>query len=142
VMQRLRFSTDDQRLISLLVRQHMRPINLGEAGVRRLLRDLGAAYHEWRAFKWADAPPALDEAVVKLELAAFDKMVETEFLRPTGSVYSALAVDGNMLIEIGFAPGPKLGSALKMLQEVVLEDPEKNERTILLNLAREILKGP
>ena len=142
VMQRLRFSTDDQRLISLLVRQHMRPINLGEAGVRRLLRDLGAAYQEWRAFKWADAPPALDEALVKLELAAFDKMVETEFLRPKGSVYSALAVDGNMLVALGFAPGPKLGGALKMLHEVVLEDPEKNERTILLNLAREILKGP
>ncbi len=141
VTERLKFSIDDQRLISLLVRQHMRPTNLGESGVRRILRDLGDAYSAWRKFKWADAAPALDEKIVKEELARFDEMVEIERNRPVGSVYSALAVDGTDLISIGFSPGPQLGATLKALHEVVLDSPEKNDRDALLEIAQGILDG-
>ncbi|MDD4238480.1 MAG: HD domain-containing protein [Desulfotomaculaceae bacterium] len=46
-----------------------------------------------------------------------------------------LAVKGDDLIEIGFEPGPELGRVLDLLLEEVLEDPDKNERAILLGLA-------
>ncbi len=139
VMERLRFSTDDTRLIALLVRQHMRPTSVGEAGVRRIMRDLGEAFSEWRRFKWADAAPALDEKVVREELSKFDALVEVERNRPVGSVYSALAVDGNDLIRIGLSPGKELGGILKALHEKVLDDPALNAKDTLLQLAKEML---
>lgn len=50
-----------------------------------------------------------------------------------------LAIKGNDLIKIGFQPGPEMGRVLDVLLEVVLEDPDKNERNLLLELAAEYL---
>lgn len=48
-----------------------------------------------------------------------------------------LAVDGEDLMrEGGVARGPALGSMLRRLRDLVLEDPARNERTYLLQLAR------
>ena len=99
----------------------------------------GEAFSEWRRFKWADAAPALDEKVVREELSKFDALVEVERNRPVGSVYSALAVDGNDLIRIGLSPGKELGGILKALHEKVLDDPALNAKDTLLQLAKEML---
>jgi tRNA nucleotidyltransferase (CCA-adding enzyme) len=50
-----------------------------------------------------------------------------------------LAVDGSDLIELGFSPGPMLGSALEQLVEVVVDEPELNTREELLARAKELL---
>jgi tRNA nucleotidyltransferase (CCA-adding enzyme) len=47
-----------------------------------------------------------------------------------------LAVDGSDLMEIGIAPGPRLGALLKHLLDAVLEDPALNQREALLAIAR------
>ncbi|HET7146599.1 MAG TPA: hypothetical protein VFI10_05295 [Gaiellaceae bacterium] len=52
-----------------------------------------------------------------------------------------LAVDGNDLIELGFAPGPDLGRVLRELLHHVVEDPARNSRAVLLGLARAKLAG-
>jgi tRNA nucleotidyltransferase (CCA-adding enzyme) len=49
-----------------------------------------------------------------------------------------LAVDGNDLIEAGFAPGPALAKILRALLEAVVEDPSINTRDALLDLARRL----
>jgi len=49
---------------------------------------------------------------------------------------SDLAVDGDDLIALGFAPGPKLGQALRELLELVVEDPHANTRERLLTHAK------
>ena len=48
-----------------------------------------------------------------------------------------LAVDGSDLMEIGIRPGPGLGALLRRLLDVVLDDPAKNRRETLLDIARE-----
>ena len=49
-----------------------------------------------------------------------------------------LAVDGHDLQrELGIPPGPELGAVLERLTEAVLDDPSRNERSILLELARQ-----
>ncbi len=50
-----------------------------------------------------------------------------------------LAVTGKDLIENGMKPGRELGTMLSYLLEYVLEEPEKNEREILLALAKDKL---
>ena len=48
---------------------------------------------------------------------------------------SDLAVDGNELIALGFAPGPRLGEVLKDLLARVVDEPSLNDRDQLLALA-------
>ena len=47
-----------------------------------------------------------------------------------------LAVSGKDLIEIGMKPGPELGEMLKILLDKVLDDPELNEKDVLIGLAK------
>ena len=46
-----------------------------------------------------------------------------------------LAVDGGDLMELGIPAGPTIGTTLRRLLDVVLDDPSKNQRDTLLALA-------
>ena len=48
-----------------------------------------------------------------------------------------LAVTGKDLIEAGYQPGREIGETLNRLLEVVLVDPQKNQKEILLGLLDE-----
>ncbi|MBR6172030.1 MAG: CCA tRNA nucleotidyltransferase [Eubacterium sp.] len=52
-----------------------------------------------------------------------------------------LAVKGKDLQEAGVAPGPEMGQILKALLELVLENPDLNEKEILLEKVREQNEG-
>ncbi|MBQ8085367.1 MAG: CCA tRNA nucleotidyltransferase [Lachnospiraceae bacterium] len=47
-----------------------------------------------------------------------------------------LAISGKDLIDIGMKPGPELGEMLKILLDKVLDDPELNEKDVLIGLAK------
>lgn len=47
-----------------------------------------------------------------------------------------LAVDGSDLMQNGFSSTPVLGKILKTLLKIVIEDPRKNQKDILLQIAR------
>jgi tRNA nucleotidyltransferase/poly(A) polymerase len=47
-----------------------------------------------------------------------------------------LAVDGSDLMELGIPPGPAIGQTLRRLLELVVEDPSRNQRELLIQLAR------
>lgn len=49
-----------------------------------------------------------------------------------------LAIDGGDLMELGIPAGPTIGTALRRLLDMVLDDPSKNQRETLLNAAREL----
>ncbi|MEP7345392.1 MAG: hypothetical protein ABI877_08995, partial [Gemmatimonadaceae bacterium] len=53
-----------------------------------------------------------------------------------------LATDGADLLEMGIAPGPKVGEILRLLLERVLDDPPLNTRAQLLSIARELAGVP
>ena len=46
-----------------------------------------------------------------------------------------LAIDGSDLMELGIPAGPAIGETLRRLLDVVIEDPSKNQRDTLLELA-------
>ena len=52
-----------------------------------------------------------------------------------------LAVGGRELMELGFAPGPELGTTLNTLLEEVMDEKLPNERDSLLQRALEIKGG-
>ncbi|MCO6430483.1 MAG: HD domain-containing protein [Deltaproteobacteria bacterium] len=141
ILKRLRFSNDDIEAVCDLVRLHMRPIDCGPPGVRRLMRDLGDNFEDWREIKIADYPPIMEMEEFKERLAQFDRMVESERERLARSGGSTLAVDGNDLIALGIKPGPALGRILKALESVVIEDPELNVKDLLLERAKELISS-
>jgi tRNA nucleotidyltransferase (CCA-adding enzyme) len=47
-----------------------------------------------------------------------------------------LAVDGGDLMEVGIPAGPAIGQTLRRLLDAVVEDPSRNQRDVLLQLAR------
>jgi tRNA nucleotidyltransferase (CCA-adding enzyme) len=140
VMKRLRFSHQEIHDVSTIVRYHMRPLDCGPAGVRRLMRDLDHQFDAWRQFKKADSPPVLGEEDFETRAARFDGMVKDEIARLEKAQSKTLCVDGYDLMAIGVQKGPQVGEALKHLEEIVIEDPEKNQKETLLLLAREWLQ--
>ena len=51
-----------------------------------------------------------------------------------------MAIGGRELIELGMKPGREIGDVLNKLFEMVLDDPEKNTKEILLKKAKEMLE--
>lgn len=52
-----------------------------------------------------------------------------------------LAIDGEDLVAAGVPAGPRLGELLRRLRDAVIEDPARNDRATLLDLARRLAPG-
>ena len=142
VMERLKFSKDQISDVSTLVRLHMRPLDCGAAGIRRLMRDLGPLLDPWMSFKVSDASVTrADKTTIAQQLTGFKNLVATERARTKGSVYGRLAIDGNDLVKLGVKPGKVLGDILRTLDQMVLDNPELNDREQLLERARGLVNG-
>jgi len=134
-LKRLRCSNQMIKEVGSLVRYHMRPLNCGPAAVRRLVRDLGPLMEPWLEFKAADskgakvAPKDINQMVQN-----FRGLLKTELSRGD---FLKLAVSGDDIKNFGIAEGPVIGHILNALRELVLNEPELNDRDKLLKLARE-----
>ncbi|MCB0328963.1 MAG: HD domain-containing protein [Bdellovibrionales bacterium] len=140
ILHRLKFSRADTKIVTSLVKEHMRPLDCGESGVRRIMRDLGEQFERWLLIKRADAPPVVAEEEFEASYARFVEMVEKEHERQAGPVYGKLAIGGDDLLRMGYKEGPLIGKVLAECEELVIEDPEKNTTDELMKIARSHLK--
>jgi tRNA nucleotidyltransferase (CCA-adding enzyme) len=141
VMPRLKYSNDLTKAVTTIVRHHMRPIECGPAGVRRLMRDLASEFDSWRKFKEADHTPSIAIETTLEELKLFDAKVEAEHLRQTLEKQKKLAINGHDLMLLGLQSGPGLGRVIKILEEEVIEDPSLNTKEYLTSRAKEIISS-
>ncbi|MEZ4752722.1 MAG: CCA tRNA nucleotidyltransferase [Bdellovibrionota bacterium] len=125
--------------VKTIVRLHMRPLDCGPAGIRRIIKDTGEYYANWRKLKLADAPPTVPADEYQKLVDEFDQKVAKELTRSIGSPFQNLMINGDDLIELGMQPGPKIGKILKNLHEKVLEDPKLNTKTKLIELSKKAL---
>ena len=139
-MKELRFSTDDTRAIASIVRHHMRPLDCGAPGVRRIIRDLGPQLAQWRQFKAADSPPTFTNEEFHKVAGRFDQLLATELAKMSGPSYGKLAISGEDLKALGVKPGPMMGKLIKELEELVIEDPTANTTEILLTEAKKRMR--
>ncbi len=139
-MKALRFSKKLTERVCRVVRHHMRPLECGPTGARRIVRDLAEDFSLWRELKMADAPPRTSSKEFKKALKKFDKLVRTENERLAQSGGSKLAVNGYDLMGIGIKPGVGMGQILKQLEELVLEQPNLNEKPLLLKAAEDLAR--
>ena len=139
ILERLKFPCQIIEAVTLLVKTHMRPIDAGPGGLRRLLRDTGEHYQRWRAIKEADTLACkVDSYQSMLALKDFDSRIEKTREEQIRCNLNKLAVTGYDLMEIGIKPGPEMGRIIKYLQEYILDNPEENRKDVLIEL---VIKG-
>lgn len=141
VLRRLKFDNDTIYKVSRLVRYHDCDVHLSARGVRRAIYKIGEDIFPYLfAVKLADALAQSDyEREEKLNALSQLRGIYEKVLAAKECVsLKTLAVTGSDLIADGMAPGRELGEVLKQLLEVVLEEPERNNKEELLKYAREI----
>jgi tRNA nucleotidyltransferase (CCA-adding enzyme) len=129
---RLRFSKRIAVAVARLVALHpvdARPLR-SDADVRRLWRRAGE--------DTVEALLALREAERGEPLAALRQQLAGVRRRDAAAgAHAALAVDGAaVMAALGCSPGPRVGEALRYLEERILEDPSCNTPAALLDLLR------
>ena len=138
IMERLRFSAGERALIRELIENHDRFIAPNSRAVRRELSRVGRGQFERSLLvRIADieaqnpeyGPPRLRE-MEQIRQLERDILAADECL-----TLKDLAVRGGDLIALGYRPGPALGKELERLLSVVLDEPGKNDRAYLLELA-------
>ncbi len=142
ILNRLKYSDKIVSTVLMLIEMHMRPLDCGAPGLRRILKRTGENFELWRILKEADALGCKAEPEdILTKLANFDANIfelrETEkFLRDF-----KLAINGKDLIGLGLEEGKQIGEILNELTELVLDNPEQNERDILLEIAQAKIKN-
>lgn len=142
IMRRLRFSRNMIMEVTKLISLHM--INYdpewSDGAVRRLMRRTGPdLLDRLISFRKADllAHGRKDE---KLDLLLeLEERIDRLSVGQITNDISALAVDGDIVMDIlGIPPGPDVGSALNMLMEKVMDQPELNTKEALIGILKEM----
>jgi tRNA nucleotidyltransferase (CCA-adding enzyme) len=136
ILRRLRCSTQEIRVVTTLIREHMIDLKMGPAGIRRLVGRVGrqlipALLAVRQADIMAHSPGLVPESMAELE--AF-RVRLAEVLEQEGD-YSLreLAVGGDDVMRVlDCGPGPQVGAVLQLLWDEVLACPELNRRELLL----------
>jgi len=140
-LDRLRYPTELRKRVVRIVRGHMiGPSKVDPLRARKLLARYGAGLlfdlldHKEADLRGKGRPPAADLA----KLARFRAVVEAE----QGSPHRLrdLAVGGDDLVALGYAPGPALGRTLARLLDEVVHEPARNTRERLLERAQELAR--
>jgi tRNA nucleotidyltransferase (CCA-adding enzyme) len=141
LLDRLHMATAVRAEVVHLVRQHMFRYEpaWGDAAVRRFLAKIGpAAVDDLFALREADnvgssLPPNADD------LDELRTRIGRELAAGPILDRSALAIDGaDLMAELGLAAGPGLGRMLAALFDRVVENPDMNDRSTLLDIARDL----
>ncbi len=137
-LNRLRYPTRLTKRVVAIVRAHPFHAETASREPRELRRYLAEHGDELAAditaMRFADLRAKDRDTSVLDEIAAG---LERERANPHR--IADLAVGGEDLIELGFAPGPAIGNALETLLAGVLDEPERNTRDELLTRARALL---
>jgi len=135
ILKRLRYPNSVVKRVEMLVRQHMVPLPVHKAALRRLCAEWGAdVVRDWIAFRRANSL-ATDQVHEAEQCDAAAKLLDEMLAAGMPLRVEDLAVGGKELLEMGVPPGPMVGQILRFLLEMVLEQPELNQKEILLKEA-------
>ncbi len=138
ILRRLKFDNETVRRVTKLVLCHDRHPELTPAGVRRAVNRIGEElFPLYLKVQRADVlaqNPAMQEPKLQA-LAEVGRLYEQILEEKNCFTLKQLAVGGRDLMEAGFPAGPLLGEILAYLLELVMEEPERNEKEWLLREA-------
>jgi putative nucleotidyltransferase with HDIG domain len=144
ILERLRYPGRTVETVTKLIRWHMFLVQpqTGDAAIRRLIAKVGPEQvRNLLELRRADivATGRIDPQVWEYWRQMAGRILEI-LEEPAVKEERRLAVTGHDLMSrFGLKPGPLIGRVLGALQEAVWEEPDRNERDILLRLAEEFL---
>ena len=141
-LERLHFDRYTIEAVKRLVLHHDDTLSLTDKALKRLLNRLGSELapllvEVQKADVWGQHPDKRDDRLVfldNLKRRLMELIEENACFR-----VKDLAITGKELLEIGYAPGPKVGNVLQTLLEAVMDGDCPNEPNALLKLAKEQL---
>jgi poly(A) polymerase/tRNA nucleotidyltransferase (CCA-adding enzyme) len=139
IMRRLKFSNQDIKLVTHLIRNHMFHYTSlwTDGAVRRFMRKVGldnleALFELRRADRIGNGLKQGNSRAVQNLKRRIDVIREKE----NAITVKDLDIDGNDIMEhFNLKPGPIVGTILNHLLEEILDNPEQNNRDTLLRLA-------
>ena len=140
VLRGLKFDNDTIRQVCALTKYHDYKVIPQPKYVRRALHKMGEdIFVRLLCVKRADvlAQSTFQREEKLKELWALSEVYKQIKAQEQCFSMKDLAVTGSDLIAEGLAPGPALGKCLKFLLDIVIDEPEKNRKEILLEIARE-----
>ncbi len=143
ILNRLKFKKEDREKITLLVRYHLFYYNVGEvseSSIRRLLRKVGKEnIEELLEVRMADR---IGSGVPKAEPYRLRHMrYLIEKVSQDAVSTNMLKITGNDVMEImSTSPGPIIGDVLSIILLKVINNPELNEKKVLMEEVEKIKK--
>jgi tRNA nucleotidyltransferase (CCA-adding enzyme) len=142
ILRRLKFDNDTTDKVVKLVTEHDRQILTEAKYVRRAVAKIGkelfpAFLKVRRADTLAQNPDKHMEQLENLEKIRV--LYETLLESGHAVCVKELAVDGKDLILLGVPQGKQIGEILNRLLALVIEEPEKNEKELLLDYVKTLL---
>ena len=145
VLRRLKFDNETISTVSRLVKYHDYEVPAAPSSVRRAIMKTGEAIFPLLfEVKKADIEAQSDylKAEKKKRLQAVYEVYQEILEKKQCVSLGTMAIGGRDLIEtLGMKPGIGLGEMLRELLELVIDNPEKNNREALLKEAERILKN-
>jgi putative nucleotidyltransferase with HDIG domain len=141
-LQRLRYSNQIIDQATLLIDKHMFTTGVTDKGVRRLIRKMG----EEPVFSLLDLRRADVVAQGKggntQDVDELEERIKLELERQPPFGLKDLGVDGNDIMKtFDLPPSPLVGQVLNYLLELVLDDPDVNQKERLIKEAEFFLKN-
>ena len=145
-MNRLRYPTRRIQRVKTLVANHMFPYFSNARGARKFINSLNGDVKmafDLMLLREADSSgkrtgqmDSYDEQMIQKDLALLQEVVDNN----SAMTVKDLAINGRDLIALGMKPGPELGETLNKLLDLVIENPELNDRDELLRVVENGLR--
>ncbi len=136
-LERLCFPKKVQQKVLNAISLHMRSLESGPSGIRRLIRDLGDNFNIWFSLIKADKPPMMSNDEFEERLKKFLENYQNEIDKKEKEDFFKLKISGDDIMELlNIPPGKELGKIKKELEELVLEDPKKNTKEWLIEFLK------
>ena len=143
VLKRLKFDNDTIEMVSHLTRWHDYHFSLKRNSMRRAIHKIGSQWMPYifimqKADRRAQSEYQQEEKLENIKQAE----LLYEEVKNAGECTSLkmLKINGKDLLELGCTPGKIIGATLNSLLEKVLENPELNEKDVLLEMAKKQLE--
>lgn len=142
IMKRLKYDSRSIEQVAILVKEHMsRYENLSHKAMKRFINRVGQDNIN-RLFKLqiADIEAVAEEDEIDVSgILKLKSEVERVLNEKQPLTVKDLKINGCDLMELGIPEGKQIGTILKELLEIVLEDSETNKKDILIKIVKDKL---
>lgn len=126
-----------------LIQHHMFPAFNSPRGARRFLNRVGDVHADdllkLRQADMGGKGQSAEELAAKTSVDRMRQLVNEARSQNAPTALSGLAINGNDLLAMGLKPGPQVGTVLNQLLRHVINNPQDNDRQILLQRAQQLI---